>query len=240
MKNVKEIINYVKSRGHWFINLYPIEPIKDRIPLRDECEDIIKKSAVHLRGWDYPYVPISQSDFAKIYFGADYVEAFVDSGDHKEVWRYYQSAQFLHYLSLSEDWHSEDERLSVSYKNVKPGSVLNVIRTIYTITEIFEFIRRLAKLHLYDDGINIEILLFGIQNRRLAIFDPDRVPLGDNYIAQIDKLPWSKKGIPKDDLITKSDEIAFDLICYIFKTFNWENLPKEIIKKDQLKFLQRS
>jgi len=239
MKSYKEVIAKIKSKGYWYFNFFPANPVKDRIPDRKLCENIVREASVHLRGWDYPYVPKQQTDRARLYFGEDYVDAYVDVEGHKETWRYYQSAQFFHHLCLSEDWFNEDPWVGEHYKDIESGSVFSVISAIYTLTEFFEFIRRLAKRELYSDGLNISITLEGIEDRRLKIFDPERVPLGDSYVAHIPNLRWSQEDISEEDLIMKSDEIAHEVICYIFETFGWRNLPREIIRKDQLRFLQK-
>ncbi|HEC79176.1 MAG TPA: hypothetical protein ENI34_08570 [candidate division WOR-3 bacterium] len=238
MSDIKNIIDKIKSAGYWYINFYPLKPIENRIPSRTECKRLIEETRVNLRGWDYPHFPIRQDSNSQIYFGPDYVEASVDWWAQKEAWRYYQSGQFIHYLGINEDWFVDNKWAEDYLKNIKPGTVLSVINTIYTVTEIFEFIRRLTERGLYDDGLNINIILFGISDRKLVIFDPNRVPLGDDYKAHVNQLPWFKQ-ISKNEMLIKSEEISFSLICFIFETFNWERIPKAVIKEDQRKFLQR-
>ena len=95
---------------------------------------------LNLRGWDYPHIPGRQDDDSRIYRGVDYIEAYIDWWEHKEVWRYYQSAQFIHYMGIHEDWYEDNEWADNSLKKIKPCSILNTITTTYTVTEIFEFI----------------------------------------------------------------------------------------------------
>lgn len=236
---MKRIIDLIKTRGYWFVNFHPIKEIVHRISSRNECTEILKKSTVRLRGWDYPLIPRVNTDAARLYLGGDFVAGYVDTEGHKETWRYHQSGNFIHYRCLSEDWWRENPWIGDYHKEIEPGSVLSVFSTVYIISEIFEFIRRLNNFNLFKEGLSIEISLVGIQNRKLRIFDPERVPLMDSYVAQVPEISWIGDNISQDDISKNSDKLARDVIYYILETFDWHNLPKEVITKDQQKFLQK-
>lgn len=236
---MKRIIEQIKTRGYWYINFHPPTEIKHRISERSECLELLRKSSVRLRGWDYPFVPRGDSDEARVFRGEDYVSGYTDTAGHREIWRFYQSANLLHYRCLSEDWWREDPWIGDYHKKIEPGCVLSVLSTVYLISEVFEFIRRLNSTVRFNDGLFIKISLIGIQNRQLMIFDPERVPLHDSYTAHVPEISWIKDNIAYDDLVQNSSQLARDVIYYIFETFNWTNIPKEVIEKDQQKFLQK-
>ena len=137
------------------------------IPDRATCKQLLQKNSVQLRGWDYPHIPQGNMDHQKIYFGADHCEAFIDWGNHKEVLRYYQSGLFVHYVAVHEDWLKEDKLSEIvggkdPYTNTQPGTVLSFVNTTYLLTEVYEFLRRLAAgSDVYESGVKVEIKLVG-------------------------------------------------------------------------------
>lgn len=51
---------------------------------------------MRLRGWDYPHVdPIGYIR------GNDWIQSGSDFGNHVEIWRFYQSAQFAHQFAAA-------------------------------------------------------------------------------------------------------------------------------------------
>ncbi|MBV8676947.1 MAG: hypothetical protein JO355_07230, partial [Planctomycetaceae bacterium] len=71
-----------------------------RIALICDLLPIIDRNSVQYRGWDYPHVDHSRPPLR----GADWVGQEYDCEDQIEVWRFYQSGLFLHYLAIAGDW----------------------------------------------------------------------------------------------------------------------------------------
>jgi hypothetical protein len=235
--DIEEVKNRIKERGYWKINFYPSKFIPNLIPSREDCIEILTNNIVRLRGWSYPHIPSCSADYKDIYPGDDYYEAYIDWDIHKEVWRFYQSGQFIHYRALEEDWMQES---AFGYNYIKPGSILEVIMTIYTLTEIFEFLRRLAVgSNVYEEGGIIKIELISMNGRMLKLLDPMRSSLSMSYIARIPEIKIPEKIVTKEDIINKSGELALEFLAYVFETFGWINQPTEVFKSDQQKLLER-
>jgi len=236
---IDDVKNRIKKRGYWEINFSPKKFNTERISDRKTCKEIITKSAVELRGWDYPHVPTQDDEKQAMYFGQDYLEAYIDWWAHKEAWRFYQSGQFIHYLGLWEDWTEENGWASEELKKIKPSSILSIIGNVYTLTEIFEFLKRLTLQGVYDDGVKVSIKLVGMKERKLEILDLGRVPLMMSYIARVPEITLPTKEITKEEILNKTQEFALEYIRYLFETFGWENQPIEVFKNDQKKLLER-
>lgn len=244
--DANEVKNLIKERGYWEVIITPQIHSPKLVPDRTTCKDLVSKNSVQLRGWDYPHIPRGNQDHQKIYFGADHCEAFLDWGNHKEVFRFYQSGQFIHYLALFEDWIAVDKVGEMfgarggRWDNLKPGEVVDVIGAVYTITEIYEFARRMASgSNIYDSGIRIDIKFHGARGRKLEILDPMRFGLFDRYSSEIDDIEIPVVELSKGEILNSSKELAMDAIKYFFESFNWENVPIHTLQQDQQKLLER-
>lgn len=229
------ILEKIKSRGYWRINIRPTEYDANNIEPITECINIIEDSNVKLRGWDYPHVP-SKDMVTK----ADHIEGSVDWEGYEEVWRFYQSGQFIHYISLREDWWNDREIFAdASLKNVKPGSILWVSGAIFQLTEIFEFFRRLATKGIYQTGVEVKIGLGNTKNRILKVIEFDRGELFEEYKFHDDDLIRPAQLYSEQEILENSEELAMDMIKWFFHRFNWHHLPMEVIKSDQMKLLKK-
>ncbi len=232
---MSNIIKKIKSRGYWRINFLPFIH-EERLSPLSKCKDIVEKNVVQLRGWDYPHFPRRKDDDTSLDPGNDYYEGWVDWRTHKELWRMYQSGQFIHYRGLREDWYDEDTFFSPERKIPKMVN-LGVLQTIFQITEIYEFLLGLMKEGIYRDGLELSIILCNTKNRILWLDNPMRVPFMEekNTIAQ--NIPF-KKEYSEIEVIEDSSELAIVTILYFFERFNW--IPSEdLIRKDQQDFLKR-
>ena len=231
----KILLKKIKSRGYWKVVIRPTRFEKERIKALSECTQIVQECRVLLRGWDYPHVNTISRPYVG---GVDYVESLTDWNGYIELWRMYQSGQFVHLFGCREDWLSERKGIfgPSQYTCIEPGSVLGVLSTLYSVTEIYEFASRLAQKNLFDETIFLSITLHGMKNRKLIFFEPGRILLGD-YVCKIVDLPLPKT-ITVDELLGKGRELALDHTIEIFERFNWISPPRDILKEDQKKFLE--
>lgn len=240
-----DVKKLIKERGYWEIVITPRTFNPKTIPDRSACKEIVSKNSVQLRGWDYPHIPKNDQEHQRMYFGKDHCEAFIDWGNHKEVFRLYQSGQFVHYLALFEDWLAEDMigkmfGSSGGRWDAKPREILSVIGVVYTITEIYEFARRIAaSSDIYDSGLRIEIKFNGAKGRRLEVLDPMRIGLFGSYTSELDIIEIPIIELNKEDILNSSKELALDAIKYLFESFNWDNIPLNVLQQDQQNLIER-
>ncbi|MGA2332604.1 MAG: hypothetical protein ABSG75_12670 [Syntrophales bacterium] len=234
----EETLNKIKSRGYWRINFRPLV-IGQKLEL-PQCKNVVERNAVNFRGWDYPHFPQRRGDDTDLVAGNEYYEGWIDWGAHKEIWRMYQSGQFIHYKAVEEDWFKEDGWYGgTQFQKIEPGTILAILNTVYLITEIFEFLSRIAKTGLfYKEGVMLDIGLIRTAKRQLVMMDPMRGHLFDKYVARIDAIPFSHQ-YSSDEIIQNAREEALKAIVHIFQRFGWDNPPVETFKNDQEKLVRR-
>ena len=237
--SAEEVLKKIKSRGYWFVDIRPLQFKKERIKSLKECKELVKDCVVFLRGWDYPhysrrYEPIS---------GLDWIESVIDWQEYKEIWRMYQSGQFVNFFGCKEDWLSETKTLFGTPRTWKyaPGLALSVLNTLFRITEIYEFASRLANKKIFEEGLYLNIELHGMKNRGLIVLDPIRILLHvrvREYKCGIDDLPHAST-ISIENILGKAHDLALDHTIWIFERFNWDSPPRKMLKEDQKRFLER-
>ena len=225
--NKDEVIKKIKSKGYWEINIHPDIYNSQRIE-KQRIKEIIRSAIVELRGWDYPHFRDSEGEPYPILNG---IEKYIDWSNHIEFWRMTQSANFYHLLALREDWIEDVQNMEKKW--------LGVFNTLYTLTEIFEFTKRLARQNIFDENIIIEVKLYDLENRILVVDSSNKAPFLWEKKARIEE-PWSyhKNLFSVNDMLSKADELALDAFIDLVYLFGWDNPPVGSLKNDQQKFLQ--
>jgi hypothetical protein len=235
-----ELIDKIKSRGYWRVNIKPTKFNKNSIPSLDECRQLIEESKVYLRGWDYPHLPRLGEGLVN---GVDWIEASTESMimiPITEYWRFYQSAQFAHLFNCAEDWMSRDQLQIQNPLNLPlPDRVLSIFNTVYRVTEIYEFAARLAAKEIFRSDLSITVELHGMKDRGLVITDRTHALLRENYICRVDDLPYPPKVISIETLLAQSSELALENIVWFFERFNWQYIPVHRMRDAQRRLLER-
>ena len=227
-----DFIDTIKSRGYWRINFQPTG--KPASLTLKECEELVDKNSVRLRGWYYPFYGHGSADNHGISNYNNYCGGWIDAGEFKEFWRMYQSGQFLHYSAVQEDWLTVDTNATRrNPAELEPGKYLNFVGslTMY-ITEIMEFLSRLHKSGLYREGVYINISLHNTKGRQLASFEFSR-HLSTAKQAQEDPIVFERTYTP-NELDQPARDLAIEPILRFFELFNFADVSVEqVIKKDQ-------
>lgn len=237
---MKELIEKIKKNGYWKVIIRPIIFDENKISNLDECKKIIESCVVCLRGWSYPHIDKNGIKIS----GNDSIESHCDSEwlGHFEYWRFYQSSQFIHYFSMREDYCIEEKEIQriKQQSATKSTKLLDILSTLYSVTEIFEFAQRLASKDVLGNTIEISIELGGVEGRELFFWDSFSRWLDRNYICTFrDENISVKMTLSREELITKSAENALSACMEIFKKFNWSNVPEQVFAGDQKKFLEK-
>lgn len=228
----------VKDAPYWRVLIRPERFEQERIATLKECWALMESCRVSLRGWDYPHV-----DRENRANGKDWIASWCEFRGHREYWRLYQSGQFVHLFSFHEDTNRKeaDERARQEIVNMpadfSPSGYLEVIGTLYTITEIFEFATRLAEKGIFGDSLLIEVKMIGTKDRVLFVWNLARA-WHWFYKATEDTLDrmWKLKTQP---LISNSAELARDAVVWFFERFEWMDVPRELLVDEQRRFLER-
>ena len=231
----KQLSDLIISRGYWEIEITPHQYKSDRIQ-PNEILHLVEKSQVHKWGRYYPRIAHKNDWTGETFNGNNYSESLVDDGSqHKEIWRMYQSGQFIHYLALREDWGYTNTSAGVTENSRK---LQEIILTLYTVTEVFLFVSRLASNNLFEDSANIKIKLHDAYDRVLFFSNLER-ELHDNYICNIREPITIESNISVNDILSNSPGLAMDAVIKIFRLFNWKsNQIAEILRSDQDRILK--
>jgi|ERR1035437_3298709 hypothetical protein len=231
------LIDKIKSRGYWRINLQP-NTMKIRLDNLSNCESIVERNSVNLRGWDFPHIPKGKEEHGIINRYQSFVESWSDWSGYKEFWRMYKDGQFLCYRGLREDWFEEHLYHSEWASTFKPKEYLGVLYSvIYEVTEFYVFSSRLSQEGLYDDGLVINIHLKNIFDRQLWLEDNHRIAFLFNKKTSAPELLFSKT-YNQNDMIEKYQYFAREIISDVFDSFGW-NPSHDIIISEQEKLLNR-
>jgi hypothetical protein len=205
----------IKLRGYWKVVIRPAEFLRERVAELLYLKEIIRKSSVELRGWDFPHI----SSNTDISVGMDWVGQEVDWSEHVETWRLYQSGQFAFYGGIYYDWQDQSifERPSQSWT---PGKHLGVVDTIFRLTEIYELAARLSMTEAGGDSLFIGTTLVGLSGRALRIDDPRRSGFSYPRTSAIQEFPYSVT-LPREQLVSEARDQALKHADQLFTRFNW-------------------
>lgn len=231
----KSIMEKIKTRGYWEVDLRPDEPSKARFESISDCMKKVRESVVLLRGWDYPHFSSRDPPYPM----QGRIESLVDFGATKEYWTMFLNGHFFHLFTCKEDWLGEDVTIfgPSKYANTTPGTVLGFLMTLYSVTEIFEFAMRLAQKDAFGRRIRMKISLIGMDGRRISTFAPGRYIFRD-YVCREKAITFDKK-VNVEELIGSGHEMALDATASIFEIFNWLNVSKETLREEQRKLLEK-
>lgn len=221
------LLEKIKSRGYWKVIIRPESFKENLIRSLEECDRIVNDSVVRLRGWDYPHCS------GMITRDIDYIEDRVDWNFFHEIWRFYQSGQFVHLRGLAIDWQKGVR----GEPSLEPGEALSYLGTLYTITEIYSFASRLVEKLELESPVYIYINLVNAKGRKIVTLDPRRF-LPYDYVSQLEEIP-RKITIGPSNLIANSAELAIEHVVWLFERFNWTKMPRQVFIEDQKKFLER-
>ena len=222
------LIERIRELGYWRVNFRPISLPKILLTL-GQSRDAVQRSAVSLRGWDFPHISHRSDDEGGYENFGEYVENWTEWYGFKEFWRMYKSSQFLSFIALREDTMLEEH-------GNPTVPILNSIGTLYSITEYFEFASRLSQHSLYEMGVIVELRLVNTKNRRL-VAGQNRMPFFDSMMTQANEIRLERR-IDPEGLVSGYREIAVSAALELFDHFGW-NPAESQIAAEQDKFLRR-
>lgn len=230
--NTDGLLQKIKSRGYWRVEIRPTKFEKLRIPTLSKAQEVVKSCIVTLSGWDYPHWNDKNAKNME-----DWVESWEDWRQYIEYWRFYRSGKFIHSFALHEDYTDMEKALPVRYPpRPKRSGYLAFISATYRVTEVFEFAARLANKGVLNPAAFVSIGLHNVKDHQLTAFDASRsLALSDDYVHTTDSPIVIEREIPNHDLIAKNDEFALDYIVEMFERFQWNNPPRQVLIEAQKK-----
>jgi len=229
---MNSLLDRIKSRGYWRVVVRPQAFAEKRIPEITDLYPIIQNTSVNLRGWDFPHL----DHHSQVHIDIDWIGQESEWEAFLEIWRFYESGQFVDIAGMHEDWHDQRGSIPAALKNWRPGLILGIGNTLFRFTEIFEFAARLAMTQAGDDTMHIEITVSNLAGRRLWVDSSDRMPISRHYTSSIKELPYQIE-LPRTELIAAPRELALKPAIELFRRFGWD--PSQGILRDQQNELRR-
>jgi hypothetical protein len=231
----KELVELIKSRGYWEVDIRPDEPSRNRFESISDCFNKVRESVVSLRGWDYPHHGPEPPPYAM----NKRIESVENWADHKEYWTMFLNGHFYHLFGCIEDWQAEDISIfgRTKYHDISPMTVLDFLNALYSVTEIYEFSIRLAQKNILGRRVRIKITLFGTKERKIFSFDSRRF-IPRDFMCREESISFDKS-MSIEELIGRGHEIALETTIGILEVFNWLNPSREMLREEQRKFLER-
>jgi len=229
-----EVIDKIKSKGYWRVEIRPTVFEKLRVPTLSQVQELVQSCVVLWRGWDYPHW-----NDRTVRNMSDWVQSWEDWEHEIEYWRFYRSGQFVHLFALHEDLEDVNRILPRQYPPRTPRSgYVSFLSTIYLVTEILEFAARLANKDILRPSAFVSIGLYDTKDYELASFNASRF-LRQGYVHTADDPIIIEKEIPQQELVANPDDFALNFIIEIFERFNWNNPPRQMLAEDQKRLRER-
>lgn len=243
MSKVAEIKEKIKERGYWEIILRPVQ-FPEKKFTHQQLRDWLEKHQVKYRGFYYPHLS-TNTDFGDYYNAQGYVESYVHWGPHIEIFRFYQSGQFVHYKGMEEDRMEDLPPMFIQWNPdmQKPPSeqlFLEPTMALYQLTEIFLFASDLASEGVFGDQVQISIKLHNMNHRILRSLDIRRSGFHWRQ-CHTEVIELEPTTITSEKLKLEHDKLAIDKTVEILALFDFtsEHIRK-VFEDDQKKFYERS
>jgi len=188
-----------------------------------------------MRGWDYPHIDTHNAPLVL----QDSIAQPSSWEQNHEVWRFYQSGQFVCLRGMAWDWRDEsDWWRPLPNEGWQRGSKLGMLDAFFTLVEIFEFAARLSTTEAGDSQMKIMITVGGLQGRTLYMDNPRRLSVFANHPAALPLFEVPPVTILRDQLLADPVAPAVDAAVELYARFNKELAPTLI--RDFLRDLRRS
>jgi hypothetical protein len=234
-----EVLERIKSRGYWHAIVRPERFIAGRVPTLTACQEVVESNQVRYRGRYFPHIETQH-----LHRGLNYIEVAVTAfGSVSETWRFYQSGQFALFRGLREDWMQEDTWLPSQVKpDIEPGTRLDILSTLFQLSEIYEFAARLAQAGIYDESLFLAVNLVHTKGRKLFFWPspkydfPPFIP--SSAVCEIAELP-KQDSFGVTDFIACAREYSFEHFLWLMERFALDvSRDVHVFKRDQEKFFE--
>ncbi len=236
---MSELLEKIRSHGYWKVIIRPVTFIENRVAHRSSLLPILEKTSVDFRGWRFPHV----DSFRDLDKGPDWVGQEIDWIPCVELWRIYQSGQFVFFSGILSDWSKHTGTYTGWPSQWRSGGgselkvLLDIKEVIVQLSEIFEFAARFALTEAGDSQVHLEIELNGIRNHLLTVpwnqggyihYQMADTESELSYTADLSRL----------ELVANTREMALKPAIELFRRFKWDP-GIEVLRDIQSELLSR-
>lgn len=219
------LLEKIKGGMRWTLRIIPYSR-PDRIVGFRECEDLVAKNRLSIRGWDFPHISSRNDEHGGYVRGDKYLENWTDWATRQEFWRFYKSGQFIYM-----------ERLEEENSPISPNAnFIDVISTIYTFTEYFVFAERMAGEEIFEGRCKVELIYNSLEPTLLHA-GRNRVPFFDEKRFDGNEIKISRKVEHYGDTYGGRHD-AQEAVLEFFDHFGW-NPDASQISSEQDRYFSR-
>jgi hypothetical protein len=228
---MSELLEKIRSRGYWKVIIRPATFVEKRVTHISDLLPILERTSVNLKGWSFPHI----DSFGALDKGPDWIGQEFSWDSIVELWRFYQSGQFVHYFGMPEDRSANYHSRWLPSNDEVHRVILDVKSSVLQFTEIFEFATRLTFSDAGDNVMRLTIAADNIKEHYLKLpeFSPEKGP----WIPQAHKpLMEYTEDLSRIQLTSETKELALKAALKLFGCFQWNPGP-EILRDLQGEFL---
>ncbi len=220
---MSEILEKIKSRGYLRVVIHPSAFVEKRIEERAALLPILEKTSVQLKGWNFPHI----DGFCETQSGTDWIGQEINWDSIVELWRFYQSGQFVHYSGMLSDWSKHTGTFTgmpSQWDSDVPGAphvLLDIKEVIVRLAEIFEFAARLASTEAGDRQMHLKIEFNSIEHYLLRVSPNNEVDRFRGMVDPTPKIPF-ELDLNAIDLKSNTKELALKPAAELFGLFGWK------------------
>ena len=173
------------------------------------------------------------------------MESFVHWAAYLEIFRFYRSGQFIHYMGMTEDRLDDHSPMFSEWtpemqKEQPTQPFLEPIMTLHTLTEILIFASNIASENIFGDEISISIKLHNMNHRILKSLDHRRSPFFDRE-CHSETIELGPSTFSIGNLKIEHDKLAIDWTLEILSQFGLTSEHmRGVLEKDQKNFYNRT
>ncbi|MGN7864397.1 AlbA family DNA-binding domain-containing protein [Chryseobacterium sp. 22458] len=228
------IVEKIKKKGYLEISITPI--VKSSLPSLFSCLEAVEKAQVKLF-WNFPFIPRNNFE-GSVDVAENCYQGTSDNGARKEIWRMHLSEHYYMINALVEDWMEGDILRGGFAKTFLSGSHFFFYTSLlHPLTQLFEFIKRLAIQGLYKKGARVSIAYRNMADRELHLDDGERIPFARKRRTKANDIVINEE-YNQAELVSASMTLASDAILKVCEYFQYHP-SADLILADQLGFLDR-
>lgn len=229
---MSELLEKMRSRGYWKVIIRPTTFVENRIENPADLYRILDKSAARIgrRWFGFPHIQW-ESETSR---GKDWIGQEFRWGRYLELWRFYQSGQFVSYRGLYGDWADHAAALPVPAEADLRG-YLEAKDALLQLTEVFQLAASLTFTAAAADCVHIAASLHNLEGRRLIFYRGAAPPRPISAVPSAVNEFVYRREFPKITLAAQAQELALQAAGELFRCFDWHP-PASLLQDIQANF----
>ncbi|MFO0942323.1 MAG: ATP-binding protein [Pirellulales bacterium] len=227
----------------WEFNIRGLAFDENRIPSLSKCREIIERSSVAIRGWDFPTLDRTPTD---LFTGQNSIAVAIEFMC-REFWQFWTSGQFLFIEGIREEVDTNWKQKILSSQPLQNVAVppdarvirghITLISNLYRFVELFEFAARLTECGIYDEGLKLSIRLRNAKGYMLTTDWNRRLRYA--YTVSSDNVSITEEYSPEQIVAFSKANALSAYRKTLEQFFGWLGLPDNAFEEDVDEFLRQ-